>query len=247
MGERRITQGDLRAFAKLQHAAKLDDALEALVKQELLASAAVNKGLQEKPEVKARLRAAEREILSQALLEAEVPAPTDRELQDAYDQAKSLTVRQLELAHIFISAPPNSTREAQLLAQSRANAAWARLLGGEDFAEVAKTASEDTATRDQGGALGVVHEGQIAQEVFEAAAALQPGAASKPVQTPFGFHILKPLSAVTTMKPPLAQVRGSLEKELREAKLGELRKALEASVTVKRFDEPLAELRKEQR
>lgn len=247
VGDRRVTQADVRAFSRLQHAANADDALDAIVQRELLASAAVGRGLHETPEVKARLRAAEREILSQALLDAEVPAPEDKALQAAYDGSNVLALRQLELAHVFISSPPDATREAQVLAQSRASSAWARLLGGEAFEEVARAVSEDTATRDKGGTLGVVREGQIAQEVFEAAAALQPGAASKPVQTPFGFHILKAVSAVTTVKPPFAEVRSRLEKELREAKLKELNARLGATVAVKRYEEPLAELRKERR
>ena len=153
VGERRVTQADVRAFSQLQRAAKVDEALDELVQREVLASAAVTRGLQDTPEVRARLRAAEREILSQALLEAEVPPPGDKALQDAYDSSKTLAVRQLELAHIFIAAPPEATSEAKLLAQSRANTAFARLLGGDSFEDVAKATSEDTATRDRGGAL----------------------------------------------------------------------------------------------
>ncbi len=241
-GGRRVTRADIEERLRGRRES-IDEALAALISEERLAATALARRLDEQPGVRARLKAAERAILAQALLDAEAGAPSDKALRDAYDRSTSLAARELELAHIFIALPSSPTPDGVMQAQGRANAVWARLLGGENFEEVAKTDSEDTATKDNGGVLGVVREGQVDQAVFDAAAKLEPGAFSGPVQTAFGLHVLKALTPVKTVKPPFAEARGRLERDLRDAKLAALTKTLETSLPAKTWEEALAPLR----
>jgi len=239
VGARNVTREALAAFernAALPQGAK---PLDVLVDRELLAAAAQGAGLAERPEVKARLEAAEREILAQAWLDAQLSKIGDAQALARFDAKKdALRVRQVHLAHIYLALPDQSPVAVSQV-ESRANGAWARLLGGEDFAQVAKDVSQDSATADKGGDLGVVREGQVAQEVFDAAAALPAGPFSRPGRTPFGRLLLRAVAAGAPGSPTFDEVKGKLIAELRREAEVELLASLRKSVTVRTFPERL--------
>jgi len=62
---------------------------------------------------------------------------------------------------------------------------------GEDFAELAKTYSEDTGSAQNGGDLGYFGTGVMVQEFEDAAFAMSTGDISEIVETQFGYHIIK--------------------------------------------------------
>jgi peptidyl-prolyl cis-trans isomerase D len=65
------------------------------------------------------------------------------------------------------------------------------ILGGEDFAEMAKDYSEDKASAVNGGDLGWFKKGMMVPAFEEAAFSLKPGEMSDPIQTQFGWHLIK--------------------------------------------------------
>jgi parvulin-like peptidyl-prolyl isomerase len=75
--------------------------------------------------------------------------------------------------------------------KEEADAVVARLRGGEDFAAVAKDKSQDPGSAQEGGDLGCVAANLFVPEFEEAAKTLPVGQVSDPVQTQFGFHVLK--------------------------------------------------------
>ncbi len=68
-----------------------------------------------------------------------------------------------------------------------------RAANGEDFATLAKEYSEDTGTSENGGSLGTVayDTTQYVQEFTDAFKALSEGEISEPVQSTYGYHIIK--------------------------------------------------------
>jgi foldase protein PrsA len=72
-----------------------------------------------------------------------------------------------------------------------ADAVLARLKGGQDFATVAKAVSIDTGSGAKGGDLGCNPKGAFVPEFDEAASTLPIGQLSEPVQTQYGFHIIR--------------------------------------------------------
>ena len=73
----------------------------------------------------------------------------------------------------------------------RAQAVRQEILGGADFAAVAERESADPGSKDLGGDLGQVTRGQMT-EIFDAAVfSLPVGELSEPVQTPFGYHLIR--------------------------------------------------------
>ena len=75
--------------------------------------------------------------------------------------------------------------------EAEARAARARIDKGETFDVVAKAVSTDTGSAKQGGSLGCGNVSQFVPEFAAAAKALKLEEISQPVQTQFGFHILK--------------------------------------------------------
>lgn len=246
VGDRRvITIQDVLERQRVEKRS-IDHALESLIAEERLAAMATQRRLHEVPGIRARLRAAERTILAQALLEEE-PAPDDKQLRAEYEKSKAVLVRELELAHIFVGIPAPQTPEGTLRAQGRINAAWARILGGESFEDVARSVSEDSATSERGGVLGMVKEGQLDPAVFNAAAALDAGVSSGPIQTAYGFHLLKTTKPVATVRPTFEAARGILERDWRNKRLQDLHTAAEAQITARRIEGALDELKKKER
>lgn len=64
------------------------------------------------------------------------------------------------------------------------------LESGKNFKELAAKFSKCPSAK-QGGDLGFFGRGRMVEEFEEAAFALKPGEISKPVRTPFGYHLIK--------------------------------------------------------
>jgi len=120
-------------------------------------------------------------------------------------------------------------------ARSRAQAIRERIVGGEDFAEVARETSDDSGSAETGGDLGFFAHADNEPVLSDAAFALEPGDLSDPLRTDVGFHVIilharEP--AATTgfdeVGPGLA--RASLESELGPARARQAAEALAAEV-----------------
>ncbi|UHD14624.1 peptidylprolyl isomerase [Thiocapsa bogorovii] len=66
-----------------------------------------------------------------------------------------------------------------------------RIIGGEDFATLARSNSDDTGSALKGGDLGWVNPGDTVPDFEEAMNALPPNGVSEPFQSPFGWHIVQ--------------------------------------------------------
>ena len=75
--------------------------------------------------------------------------------------------------------------------KERAEEVAKKLAEGGDFAELAAEYSVDTASAENGGELGSFGKGEMAPAFEEAAFAMKPDDISDPVETEFGFHIIK--------------------------------------------------------
>jgi len=89
---------------------------------------------------------------------------------------------------------------------------------GAKFDELAKKYSEDPGSKDKGGDLGWIIQGQTVPEFEKAAFTLQPGVVSDLVKTQFGFHIIKVLEKETAHTKPFEEVRDSIRAPLMLAK-----------------------------
>ena len=114
---------------------------------------------------------------------------------------------EVSVAHIMIS---NTQKDTTLVAKDRIEELHRLLLQGEDFGELAKQFSDDKSSAMRGGELKPFKSGQINSEIFETTAfELSPSTPiSKPIQTQFGWHILKfidktPVQSFEKLQPEL--------------------------------------------
>jgi peptidyl-prolyl cis-trans isomerase D len=81
---------------------------------------------------------------------------------------------------------------------------------GAKFEDLAKKNSEDPGTKDKGGDLGWIVQGQTVPEFEKVAFSLQPGTVSDLVKTQYGFHIIKVLAKETAHTKPFDEVKDSI-------------------------------------
>ncbi len=109
--------------------------------------------------------------------------------------------------------------------QAEADAVEQELADGADFATIAQQKSTDTQSGAQGGLLGCIAAGQTVAAFEAAANALAPGETSAPVQTEFGFHILR--AQAPTYDIFAEQVRTALEQQSATEVTGRIGKRVE--------------------
>ncbi|EPX77660.1 foldase protein PrsA [Litoreibacter arenae] len=102
--------------------------------------------------------------------------------------------------------------------EDEAKALITELEGGADFAELAKEKSTGP-TGPRGGDLGWFGAGAMVPEFENAVLALEDGGVSEPVQTQFGWHVVKRVESRIKEAPELDAVRDEIERELRAQKI----------------------------
>ncbi|EDQ06291.1 putative parvulin-type peptidyl-prolyl cis-trans isomerase [Sulfitobacter indolifex] len=152
---------------------------------------------------------------------------SDEELQAAYDaQYKDAEPEQeFNASHILVE-----TKE-------EADAIKAELEGGADFAEVAKEKSTGP-SGPGGGSLGWFGPGMMVPEFEEAVAGMEAGGVSEPVETQFGWHVIKLNETRTGEAPALEDVREELETQVRQTKV---QTAIESLTEAAKVDRSAAE------
>lgn len=131
--------------------------------------------------------------------------------------------------------PGTEYNAAHILVETREAAAEikAELDAGADFAELARSKSIDP-SRGNGGELGWFGAGMMVPPFEQAVTALEPGAVSEPVETQFGWHVIRLIETRTATIPPLEEVRDDIVNELQASLLAERLDALTAEADVVR-------------
>jgi peptidyl-prolyl cis-trans isomerase C len=116
----------------------------------------------------------------------------DEEIHAFYtaNPAKFRLPERVRARHILVKVTPGEGEEAKRAAREKIESILEELRAGEDFAEAARKRSEDSSAA-RGGDLGTFPRGSMVKPFEDAAFALEAGAVSDPVETPFGYHIIK--------------------------------------------------------
>jgi peptidyl-prolyl cis-trans isomerase D len=115
----------------------------------------------------------------------------------------------------YIAPERRRARHILLATEADANAALARLKGGEDFATLARTLSKDTGSAEGGGDLGFSDRNAFVKPFADALFAMAQGATRGPIKTDFGFHVIRLEGIEGGGTRAFAEVRADLEQELR--------------------------------
>jgi len=123
--------------------------------------------------------------------------------------------RRVHAAHVLARVPETGGSEAEDRARAKVADVIRRAKAGEDFAKLAKEASEDPGSASKGGDLGWVGAGELVPQFEQALFALKKGEMSpEPVRSPFGFHAIRVLDVRAGGKKPLKDVAGQIHGRL---------------------------------
>lgn len=200
--QQRLSEMNPYARARYQTVEQRREYVEGLLRFELLAQEALDRGLQNDPDVVETAKKVMVQKLVQKELDERGGQASDAEVADYYEKHKADYARpeMLRLSHVFLAAP---AADAPLRARKRQEAesllAQARSLQPMDFAAFGKLArdkSEEPRTKSLDGDLRYLSEAELSAqygpEVAAAGHALaKVGDLSGVVETPAGFHILK--------------------------------------------------------
>lgn len=125
------------------------------------------------------------------------------------------------VAHIMKVSPPGANEDDIKAAEKSINDLYDRLREGESFSELARQYSDDKESAKAGGQLNWFGAGEIISDFAEAAFALKDtGTYTKPVRSPYGWHIIKLLER----KPhgSYEELRSFLESRINQSYLNSL-------------------------
>jgi peptidyl-prolyl cis-trans isomerase D len=140
---------------------------------------------------------------------------SDDELKVQYQQdiQQYQVPNRVHVQHILLMTVGKTDAEIEEVHQ-KAEDVLKQAKKGAKFDELAKKYSEDPGTKDKGGDLGFITQGQTVPE-FEKTAFSQPvGSISDLVKTQYGFHIIKVLEKETAHTKPFEEVKDSIKTPL---------------------------------
>lgn len=194
-----------------------DDALylacQALVIRELLQQRSAELGLQVTPAV----GESEEEAATRELVQREVPVPQADEhtCRQYYERnrARFASAPLVMARHILLACPPDDA-EARSAGREQAEALLAELRAApERFAELA-LAHSACPSKEQGGALGQISQGQTVPEFERQLLRLPVGLTAQPLESRYGFHLVEVEQRIEGRQLPYEAVAEAIRAEL---------------------------------
>lgn len=162
------------------------------------------------------------------------------ELNAVAQRFKEVTAERLRLRHILVKADESAPLAEKNKAREKAAALKKRLDAGEDFEELAGKESDDKESARKGGDLGYVFRGWLPDTVEAAAFSMQVGDNSAPVESPFGWHVLRLEEKRARQKLRFEAARDDIEQLLANskfsAKLTEYLNGLKEKASIQFFE-----------
>jgi peptidyl-prolyl cis-trans isomerase C len=192
--------------------------LDQYINVRLAADAAEKAGVQKQDKVAHQLTVSRADVLAEAGLQKYLDdnPVKDEELKPEYDARIAEMPREYHARHILVDD------------KAVADDITKRLQGGEDFGKLAKEKSKDPSA-ESGGDLGWFTLDTMVKPFSDAVAALQPGAiTAAPVQSQFGWHVIRLEESRASTPPPFDEVKDRVKQFVQgkkvQAYLEELRK-----------------------
>lgn len=178
----------IKEYMQEKYDVKLDpdqetEFLEYLINRKLMAMEAREKGYAEKNDVKIKYEWDFDDIVSHDFYKDNIEKKskvTTSEARDYYNKNKGDFV-EIKAQHILIKN------------RDLARNVYKKIIGGENFDDLAKRYSEDEVTKSSGGNLGYFTKGVMVKEFEDMAFSLGKDQVSEPVKTIYGYHIIKVL------------------------------------------------------
>ena len=199
--------------------------LQFVIENELMAAAALKDKLDSDQSFEERLKYHRRRTLRDAYY--------DKIVREGVTDAESKKLYEEKISKL---APEDEIRARHILVKTEQEAKdiIARLNKGEDFVALAKEKSQDPGA--EGGDLGFFGKGQMIKPFEEVAFKLDIGKISDPVQTQFGWHVIKVEEKRKRPPPPFETVKDTITDQLTQQKTTETLRGLQGAAKIEIVD-----------
>ncbi len=208
-----------RDLGQLPEATRRRVLVEYLIENYLFAKAAEDAKLDNGPAFDERMRYMRRRALRETYFEEKIRKSISEKAAEVFykDRVKTMKpTEEVKARHILVKTEETARDLSEQLAR------------GAEFAELAKKHSIDPGTKDQGGMLGYFSAGQMVPAFEQAAFTLKKGEVSDPVESRFGWHLIKLEERRQKPVPKFSEVKeqilNSLIHQKTQAVADELRK-----------------------
>lgn len=193
-----------------------------LINLEVISQEALKKGLDKQPEVAQQIELSKQSALVGAFVQDYAknhPVPEEALKQEYESLKKRVGNKEFKVSHILVESEDQAKKIAAEVKKGK-------------FAKIAKETSKDPGSKDNGGDLGWTVPSNFVQPFGEAILKLGKGQISAPVQTQFGWHIIKLEDTRELKVPAFEDVRPNLEKRLQQQAIQDTIKALRANAKI---------------
>jgi peptidyl-prolyl cis-trans isomerase C len=200
-------------------------ALDNLIRAQVVGQQAVKDGVDKVPETAALLELTRLNVLQQAVAEKYLKdkKPTEQELHSEYEtQVSQLSKQEFHAKHILVATEPFAQKVIDSLGK------------GAKFEDVAKKESMDS-SKDNGGDLGWFTPDKMVKPFSDAVLGLKPGEyTKKPVQTQYGWHVIELVETRDLQPPNFDNVRQRLEQVVQAKKIKSYTDDLERNAKIEK-------------
>ena len=164
---------------------------------------------------KAKYQVPERRVVRYAVVDVNQIRQTLQISDDLLKQQYMASIQQYQVPnrvhveHILLMTVGKTDAEVEEI-KKKADDVLKQVKKGGKFEDLAKKYSEDPGSKDKGGDLGWITQGQTVPEFEKAAFSLSPGQVSDLVKSQYGFHIIKVVEKETAHTKPFQEVKDSL-------------------------------------
>ncbi|TAJ80550.1 MAG: peptidylprolyl isomerase [Gallionellaceae bacterium] len=194
-----------------------------LINLEVISQEALKKGLDKQPDIIQQIELTKQSALAGAFVQdfaKNHPVAEDAIKQEYENMKKRVGSKEYKVAHILVET------------EKEANAIAVELKKKGKFDKIAKAKSKDPGSKDNGGDLGWTVPSNFVPPFAEAITKLSKGQISAPVQTQFGWHILKLDDTRDLKVPAYEEVKPNLEKRLQQQLIQDAIKGLRANAKI---------------
>lgn len=198
--------------------------MDKLITNEVVDQEAQRIGIDKQPEFLAKQELALHELRINAYIEDYIKKNpiNDEALQAEYNKQKAeFQGKEYKASHVLVKSEDEAKEIIQQLAK------------GSDFASIAKDKSIDTGSKENGGDLGWFLPAGMVKPFGDAVVKLEKGSYTlTPVQTEFGWHVIRLEDARDTQPPTFDSVKDNLRKTLLGLQLDKLVNSLKAKAKI---------------
>jgi peptidyl-prolyl cis-trans isomerase C len=196
-------------------------AIDWLVRRKLLVLEAKKQKLQEREDVASAIRLSHDQLLIRAVTSKYL---TDNPVSEEDAKLRYEALKQekeYKVSHILLPS------------EDEANKVLAKLKAGKSFAAIAKASSLDQDSAKRGGEIGWINQHSLAPQLFFAAAGMKNGTISDaPIQSDYGWHIIRRSASRNTELPPYDKIQQKLIELVQQERINSLTNQLREQAKV---------------